>query len=448
MERLFHELQPAMNQRGAVAILVAVALVVLVGFTALAIDVGHLVVARNELQNAADAGALAGARFLYNEYGTAVNGDANKIAYNAATANMSENLAVEVDCDFGSNSGDVQRGHWCFATRTFTPNASLKPVDLWNASTEELDADPYFINAVRVVTKRQSSPVISFFARIFGHQGFQVFTDAVGYIGFAGTLAPGEVDAPIAICSQSLNGNTAADECESGYDCNIGYMLSDGQDKNTAAWTNFTQPCSTADTESLRDLLTCTAANPDEIELGGSVGATNGVVDAVINHPTQNNLMHCWKTALYDSNDDGEIDENDSPIDTDGDGWPDMPWNLTLPTVNCPNLQVSNCMETCGAVNVNIVWILEKENDVDGDAPYKMDKWVEMEDEPDGITRWDSFVTHFKLMTPDGLLATYENGGFKKKSIYFLPDCTPHELKGNTGGHNYGVLARIPVLVE
>ena len=156
MLKVFQDARSAMNQRGATAILVALLLVVLVGFTALAIDVGHLVVARNELQNAADAGALAGARFLYNEDGTAVNEGANQIAEAAATANKSENLAVEV------HSGDIQRGHWSFGLgdlpRGFYANEeSTDPVDLWNTSTEELDANEDFINAIRVVTSRYST---------------------------------------------------------------------------------------------------------------------------------------------------------------------------------------------------------------------------------------------------------------------------------------------------
>jgi len=53
------------RQRGAVAVVTAISLVMLLGFAALAIDIGNLLVARNELQNAADAAALAGAPCLF-----------------------------------------------------------------------------------------------------------------------------------------------------------------------------------------------------------------------------------------------------------------------------------------------------------------------------------------------------------------------------------------------
>ncbi len=52
------------DERGAVAVLVVAALVALLGFAALAIDVGFLVMKKTELQTAADAGALAGASAL------------------------------------------------------------------------------------------------------------------------------------------------------------------------------------------------------------------------------------------------------------------------------------------------------------------------------------------------------------------------------------------------
>jgi hypothetical protein len=52
------------KERGAVAIMVALALVALIGFVGLALDLGKLYVVRSELQNSADSCALAAARDL------------------------------------------------------------------------------------------------------------------------------------------------------------------------------------------------------------------------------------------------------------------------------------------------------------------------------------------------------------------------------------------------
>ena len=52
------------NERGVVAIMVALSMAVLIGFVGLALDLGKLYVAKTELQNSADACALAAAREL------------------------------------------------------------------------------------------------------------------------------------------------------------------------------------------------------------------------------------------------------------------------------------------------------------------------------------------------------------------------------------------------
>ena len=88
----------------------------LIGFIALAIDIGNLLVARNELQNAADAAALAGAQVLYNDAGTLVN----EGAIFWPTIRLSPTKARASGWIFPiivSNSGDVQRGHWNLAER-------------------------------------------------------------------------------------------------------------------------------------------------------------------------------------------------------------------------------------------------------------------------------------------------------------------------------------------
>ena len=56
--------QAVQHQRGAVAIIVAICLTLLLGMVGLVLDLGHLYVAKTELQNAADAAALSGAKEL------------------------------------------------------------------------------------------------------------------------------------------------------------------------------------------------------------------------------------------------------------------------------------------------------------------------------------------------------------------------------------------------
>lgn len=64
---------PARRQRGAVAVIVGFTIVVLMLMAGLVIDLGHLYVVRTELQNAADACALAAARELNDTSGGALD---------------------------------------------------------------------------------------------------------------------------------------------------------------------------------------------------------------------------------------------------------------------------------------------------------------------------------------------------------------------------------------
>ena len=400
------------DDRGAVAIIVGLSLFMLLGFGALAVDLGYSMFVKNELQNAADAGALAGAGDLYINNGTQVNPNANQTAYDTTRANKSQKELIYLDGAYGQ---DVQRGHWSFGTRTFTPNDSLAAMDLWNSSTAELDANTNFINAVRVRARTQN-PVASFLSSIWGGSPSFSRAEAIAYIGFAGSLRPHDVDQPIAICKQSILNN------DGEYDCTVGRMLNSGGNQtthNTAGWTNFSQPCETANANEMKSLI-CSSGNPRSITLGAGMGATGGVQDS-----TLRDLQNCmW---------------NNASLDTDGNKIPDQPWNMTLPVIDCSGNNVSNCAEVKGAVNIDIVWITDKASDP---VPRKMKNWTC----PTGSTEaqcWTSFTNHFNLKDVDNNTPVYA-----KKSIYFLPNCTPHDLGGGTGGENFGILAKIPVLVK
>ena len=106
------------NQKGVTIVLVAISLVALIGFAAIAVDLAYLYIVKGELQNAADSGALAGAQVLYINNGTQVNPGANQAAADFVTANYSEQSPVSIKLiGPGFPIGGIERGHWSFATR-------------------------------------------------------------------------------------------------------------------------------------------------------------------------------------------------------------------------------------------------------------------------------------------------------------------------------------------
>src|SRR5208337_3523233 len=77
--------------RGAVAAITIILMVAFFALLAIVIDLGHLMLVRNQLQNAADAGALAGARALFYNNST---GTPNWAAgQTAATLTVQQNKA-------------------------------------------------------------------------------------------------------------------------------------------------------------------------------------------------------------------------------------------------------------------------------------------------------------------------------------------------------------------
>ncbi|MEJ2201592.1 MAG: pilus assembly protein TadG-related protein [Desulfuromonadaceae bacterium] len=428
------------GQRGAVLVLISVLMIVFIGIIALVVDLGHLYLVRNELQNAADAGALAGAGNLYNYDPSDPSGDglellgtANQFAYDTATSNSSENIAVEVQWT-GGNSGDIQRGHWSFSEETFTAIDSLDPFpSLANYSTLQLDVmdgstpdrSPAFVNAVKVVTRRETNPAVSYFAQIFGFESFIRSAEAIGYIGYAGKLEPGDVDQPIAICRESI-----LQTDESGnpfYSCNIGRMINSGSNEEsneTGGWTDFNQensPCSGGtNAVDVADNI-CGDGNPNPILYGEEMATNGGQITSAFN-----DFFDCWQDHL-----------TQTQIETGSY----QPWKIRLPVVTCPGNNMSTCEEVVGAVTVWVVWINVNTDPHYNDAPTEMGDWSSSDS--DGENRWQDFVNEFNLQNVDGSPAPYQ-----QKAIYFLPSCEIFEPIGHTGGQNFGVLAQFPVLVR
>jgi hypothetical protein len=130
-------------------------------------------------------------------------------------------------------------------------------------------------------------------------------------------------------------------------------------------------------------------------------------------------------------------------LDTDHNGWPDQPWKMTLPVIECSGNNVGNCSKVVGAVELNVIWITQTDKNQKKEVPRKMAGWT-CPPTSTGAVCWTSFVQHFNLRD----VLNNSDAFYEDKTIYFLPDCTPHEPKGTTGGENFGILAKIPVLVK
>lgn len=107
MRRLNQRNTKASPEQGAVSVLVAISLVVLLGFAAIAVDVSMLYAERTQLRNGADAAALAIAQKCA-KYPNDLNcSTAAPLASTLANLNANDGLSNIKSIAFGSSSGPV-----------------------------------------------------------------------------------------------------------------------------------------------------------------------------------------------------------------------------------------------------------------------------------------------------------------------------------------------------
>lgn len=176
---------------GAAAVIIALSLFALIGVASLAIDMGQLYTVRNELQNVADAAALAGAGQLIQT--DATTGNAVRDSALAQTA------ALQVAQ--GYNDMTILFGTWDI--NAGNPSTAWTELGTSVASTSTA-------NAVRISIIREAGkafgPVTSLFAGIFGISNTNVSASAIAYLGYEYSAATGTVSVPLALPSTVLAG--------------------------------------------------------------------------------------------------------------------------------------------------------------------------------------------------------------------------------------------------
>lgn len=200
------------DDKGVVAIFVAITILVFIGVAALAVDVGYMMVGKTELQRAADGAALAATRALGHAYeGMSYEDqatydcsgcttpcttceDIRDAAINVAALNQAAKQNITL------NSVDIEIGLW-------RPSQSPK----FTATSDQPDA-------VRVTARRDGSangPIGTFFAKIIGINTVPVNAVATAALTGESTAGAGGLPVPLGISQvRADQGNFCGDNIQ------------------------------------------------------------------------------------------------------------------------------------------------------------------------------------------------------------------------------------------
>jgi hypothetical protein len=246
------------SQVGATAVMIAVMATVLIGFVALAIDIGYLMVTKNELQNVADGSALAAGRQL-------------GIIYGGMTYEEQQNYVCD-PAPIIAVAREVALKNMA-ATKWITLNDSDIEIGIWSAGA--FSASLIRPNAVRVTARRDSGAngaVPTFFASVLGIDLMDASARSVAALTGQSTTESGGLELPVGI-------SRAWFDSHPGVPCGDQIKFYPSTDPDACAgWTTFTSGANTANLKKILDgELTSSPviAGETEFEFTGGVSAAS-----------------------------------------------------------------------------------------------------------------------------------------------------------------------------
>jgi Flp pilus assembly protein TadG len=213
------------DQSGAMAVTAALFIVVLLAAAALAVDYGHMAWVQNELQKAAEAGALAGAKAAVPYTGTPplpnwFQGQA--VAAQTVLLNRADAQFL-TDCQ-------VQAGYWSLTAKTLQSTAIIPTATDVPAIQVE----------VGKIAGHNGGPLQMLFAPILGVHTIDLAARAVGIISFPTGEPPGAMF-PLAVAQTIVNQFWHQEPPVSfrvGSGSNNGQWTSFKVDNNSASYVN------------------------------------------------------------------------------------------------------------------------------------------------------------------------------------------------------------------
>lgn len=257
------------GQGGSVILMVAFFLIFLMGIAALSVDAFHLFVVRNELQNDADAAALAGAGQFF--------ASRTSSTPDFTTAEAKAALAIRLNKTFRGSltEGVVQAGYWSVAD-------GFQPLP---ATPGEDDFAALRVAVVRDAGSNEG-PVRLILGRLLGTEFMRVGATATAVVVPPGTVAPGGLF-PMAItrCLFQNFWDSTADNPRNDPVTGQPYVFRIGSAYHYAGcesgqWTTFLEDDN--DVPAIRELIT--NGNPESLALNDPTWLQPGVKNSVFGY--------------------------------------------------------------------------------------------------------------------------------------------------------------------
>ena len=249
MKRNRQFIQKFKDQRGITAIVVAVMITVLIGFVGFAVDFGFVMSTRNQLQNAADAAALAGAGLLGQIY---LKMNTVQIqSYDCSTDRIWDSSTFDKEL-IELQAIDVV-GHELGKNRAGAKNIEIRPQDIfigkWDGNPiTASNYDHVSPDAVTVTVRRDNEaggngPITTFFAKVLGWKTTSLKADATAALTGPSVIGPGEMNLPIGLSIWQFFNNCDMEQANTGDKgiCSELITFSPTTD-SCAGWHNFFDP--------------------------------------------------------------------------------------------------------------------------------------------------------------------------------------------------------------
>lgn len=265
-----HEMENRNDERGMITILMAIALVALIGIAAFAIDIGSALVTKAELQNSADAASLSATWRLGQIY-KSLGANTNYKTYNLTSSDLSaiRTAANKFASDNTGAGASISIPDGDVLTGTFD-------------KTGNLTSTTTGARAVKITSHRDKDAngvITTVFGRIIGTDTIGVRATSAAGLNALGKLKAGKGDVPIAISQHWFD----AGSCAAG-DNSIKFYPTGSQD-GCAGWHTFTDsPASTSRLKKIIDSIEeGTFVSPETVANATYYNFNGGTIATAVN---------------------------------------------------------------------------------------------------------------------------------------------------------------------